>query len=245
MRRTPVRIDIEGINAEIVYHLIDNGEVKTLLVDFGKKRKVLSTISGFHKLRYAANHYICPPLWANNLDHFEIYLEKVYRSLKISGKDMALVVTGADMDNFAYRYASYDRLEVCCFATAGVKENALRMGIDTAPMVYSNSSPGAGTINIILFTNADLSYGAMAMAIINVTEAKAGALQDMDVRSTYHPDKIATGTGTDSVVVVSGDGIAVNSTSGHLKIGELIGKTARETVIEALIKQNGFYNIPG
>jgi len=48
-----------------------------------------------------------------------------------------------------------------------------------------------------------------------------------------------------SVVVVSGDGIAVNSTSGHLKIGELIGKTARETVIEALIKQNGFYNIPG
>jgi hypothetical protein len=39
--------------------------------------------------------------------------------------------------------------------------------------------------------------------------------------------------------VVSGGGPVAASTNGHLKVGELIGKTIREAVIEALQKQDG------
>jgi adenosylcobinamide amidohydrolase len=47
------------------------------------------------------------------------------------------------------------------------------------------------------------------------------------------------GTGTDGIIVVSGTGPLAASTSRHLKIGELIGTTAREAVIDALYKQKG------
>ena len=99
----------------------------------------------------------------------------------------------------------------------------------------------AGTINVILLTNAILSDGAMARAIITVTEAKTAALQDLNVRSTYTPQNQATGTGTDNVIIVSGKGLgkALRLTSGHTKIGELIGFSTKTAVAEALKKHDG------
>jgi adenosylcobinamide amidohydrolase len=99
----------------------------------------------------------------------------------------------------------------------------------------------AGTINVILLTNAALTDGAMARAVITVTEAKTAALQDLDVRSTYTPRNQATGTGTDNVIVVSGKGLskALRLTSGHTKIGELIGFSTKIAVAEALKKHDG------
>jgi len=235
MRKLQISIDIEDIRAEILYHTIDDHEVKTLIIDFGKECRMLSTACGYKKIRYAANHYISPPLWEYNLEHFDKYLEKIYGFLRIDKEEIAMLVTGIDMDNVVYRYLNYGELKVCSLITAGAKSNALRMGVDKAQVEdfeYHSSIPG--TINIILFTNANLSDGAMAMAIINITEAKTGALQDLNVPSTYTPELLATGTGTDGVTVVSGEGVPINSTSGHLKIGELIGRTVREAVIKAL-----------
>ena len=76
----------------------------------------------------------------------------------------------------------------------------------------------------MLLTNAVLTDGAMARAIITMTEAKTAALEDLKVPSSYTKSVQATGTGTDSVIIVSGvTGPAATYTGGHSKIGEMIG----------------------
>ena len=98
-----------------------------------------------------------------------------------------------------------------------------------------------GTVNILILTNARLTDGAMARAIITATEAKTAAFEDLKVPSTYTKDAQATGTGTDSMIVVSGtSGPEVTYTGGHSRIGDLMGKAVHEAVMEALEKQNGF-----
>jgi adenosylcobinamide amidohydrolase len=90
-------------------------------------------------------------------------------------------------------------------------------------------------------TNVVLAGGAMARAIMTATEAKTAALQDRDVRSTVSPQLQATGTGTDSMIVVSGvdaDTI-IRHTGGHTKMGELIAVSTKIAVGEALKKYDG------
>ena len=52
------------------------------------------------------------------------------------------------------------------------------------------------------------------------------------------PELQATGTGTDNIVVVKGFGRGVDYTGGHTKMGEMIAKAVKRSVIEALIKQD-------
>jgi len=163
-------------------------------------------------------------------------------ALGIDPKSITFLSTGVNMDQLAVSEKSYEEFKVCCFATAGAKGNALRTGAETASYVERSGHFGmsAGTINVILLTNALLSEGAMARAIITVTEAKTAALQDLNVRSTGSPQYQATGTGTDNVIVVSGKmGELIFLTSGHTKIGELIGCSTKIAVTEALKKFGG------
>ena len=81
----------------------------------------------------------------------------------------------------------------------------------------------------------------MARAVITATEAKTAAFEDLKVPSSYTKGVQATGTGTDSMIVVSGTaGPMVTYPGGHSRIGELMGKAVHEAVMEALEKQNGF-----
>lgn len=83
--------------------------------------------------------------------------------------------------------------------------------------------------------------GAMARALITITEAKTAAFEDLRIPSSYTKTVQATGTGTDSIIVATGTAWPkVTYTGGHNRIGELIGKAVYEAVIEALGKQNGF-----
>ena len=101
--------------------------------------------------------------------------------------------------------------------------------------------PKPGTVNILLLTNAKLTDGGLARAIVTVTEAKTAAFEDLRVPSTLHHELQATGTGTDSVIVVSGtSGPTVTYPGGHSLIGSMIGNAVHEAVMEALEKQNGF-----
>jgi adenosylcobinamide hydrolase len=140
------------------------------------------------------------------------------------------------------REKSYAEFKVCCLATAGAKGNALRTGVDEAVYVERDGKfmSTLGTINVILLTNATLTNGAMARAIITATEAKTAALQDLNVKSTYSQNQ-ATGTGTDNVIVVSGNGLGkpLRITSGHTKMGELIGFSTKTAVAEALKNHDG------
>jgi adenosylcobinamide amidohydrolase len=76
---------------------------------------------------------------------------------------------------------------------------------------------------------------------MTATEAKTAALEDRGVRSTASPKLQATGTGTDSMIVVSGvdPEITIRHTGGHTKMGELIAVSTKIAVSEALKKHDG------
>ena len=147
------------------------------------------------------------------------------------------------MEKLAICEKSYQEFKVCCLATAGAKNNALRMGVDVGNWVEKDTffQFASGTINIIILTNVVLTGGAMARAIMTATEAKTAALQDRDVRSTVSPQLQATGTGTDSMIVVSGEDadMIIRHTGGHTKMGELIAVSTKAAVGEALRKHDG------
>jgi adenosylcobinamide amidohydrolase len=109
------------------------------------------------------------------------------------------------------------------FFTVGVT-NAVRVGEPVSPLSKPRS-PTAGTINIVLVTNAALTLSAMVTAVQVVSEAKTAALLDKQIPSSTS-DALATGTGTDAVVIVSGHGRRHRYSGTHTKLGELIGKVA-------------------
>ncbi|MEM4593039.1 MAG: adenosylcobinamide amidohydrolase [Sulfolobales archaeon] len=224
---------------------------KTLLITFPTERKTLSTNDGFLEARAVVNHSAHPFIWKDLCEKKKIgskvggkvYMEEIRKKiadiLSIRPKEVALVATAVDMDNLAVVTKRYEPYIVTALVTAGAKTNALRAGYDEGHHI--EEARGGGTVNIIVLTNAILTESAMARAIITVTEAKTSAFQDLKVRSSYSPHLIATGTGTDSVVVVSGTtGPLVTYTGGHSKIGELIAKAVYEAVILGLKKQDQY-----
>ena len=228
---------------------------KSLVVQFAEKRRSLGTIDGFVDAYAVLNHSAHPLLWQKVSQKFmgqdgrggkrytEFMQQNVADDLKLKKADINKMATAANMDNLAVVTKECKPLTVTVLATAGAKTNAIRTGVDECP--YIEGQEPKGTINIVLLTNAVLTDGAMARAIITVTEAKTAALEDLKVPSSYTKNVQATGTGTDSVIVVSGTtGPKATYTGGHSKLGEMIGKATYEAVVEALGKQNGFL-LPG
>lgn len=223
---------------------------KTLLVTFPEPRRTLSTFDGLAVVRAAINHSAHPLLWKKLRGHGQGYVEEVRARvadrLGLDRRGVVQMATAADLDNYAAVTKAYGPLTVTVLATAGARSNALRTGVDMGTYIEGEGRDEPhGTINIMVLTNAQMTDGAMARAIVTVTEAKTAALQDLQVPSTYTPAVQATGTGTDSVTVVSGsNGPRATSAGGHSRLGGLIGAAAHEAVVEALGKQNGFF-MPG
>lgn len=225
---------------------------KSLIVQLPERRHLLSTSDGIINGLGAINHAAHPLLWkklAVELATKQQCGGKVYeqqrkaiiaRNLALQPADLTLVGTAADMDNLAVVTRTFPPFTVTALVTAGVTNNALRAGTDEGIHIEP-SDPPAGTINIILLTNARLTDGALARAVVTITEAKTAALDDLKVPSSYTKGVQATGTGTDSVIVISGSsGPKVTYTGGHSRIGDLIAKAVHQAVLEALEKQNGF-----
>lgn len=225
---------------------------KTLVLIFDKERRVLSTNEGYLNSKVVINHSAHPELWKKVCQELKtkeevggiVYLRKIKTSLAenlgISPALIADLGTAADMDNLAIVTKEYKPYVVTALVTAGAKTNALRAGADEGSYIeHSEEKPG--TVNIILLFNAVLTEAAMARAVITATEAKTAAFQDLNVPSSYTKGIQATGTGTDSIIVVSAnEGPKVKYTGGHSKIGELIGKAVYEAVCLGLERQNGF-----
>lgn len=233
----PVSIDLDYVErAGIVTSIIQDFPNKTLIVDFKTSRSLVSTLEGQRsEVLAVGNHYSPPPCWAlmpmGGLD-------PLYKNIcPVIGKEPSsttLLFTGADMDNLAVKKESFKAMTVYALVTAGVRGNAVRMSTDVGKYYEP------GTINMIFLTNMRLTPRAMTRAIISATEGKTAALQDLDIRSSYQPlNAAATGTGTDNLIVVAGDGPVIDNAGGHCKMGELIARTAYAGVREAIFKQNG------
>ncbi|MCP3875488.1 MAG: ABC transporter substrate-binding protein [Desulfobacteraceae bacterium] len=232
----PVKIDLEYIrSASINTANIYDFENKTLMVDFKRPQAIVSTLEGERDgILTVGNHYSPPPTWGpgHSLGIDDIRANILKANDKVSNTT-SFLITGADMDNLSLKEKAFKDMKVVALATAGVMSNAVRMSKD----VGSFYEPG--TINIIIMTNMQLSKRAMTRAIIAATEAKTAALEDMDIRSSYTPlIHEATGTGTDNILVVQGEGLPVKNAGGHSKMGELIASAVYDAVNQAILKQN-------
>jgi adenosylcobinamide hydrolase len=122
----------------------------------------------------------------------------------------------------------WENLWVEGFFTVGVT-NAVRAGEPTGERPTSS----AGTINIILVTNAALSTSAMVTLVQVITESKTASLLAQNVPS-HSGRPGATGTGTDAVVIASGDDGRLRYSGTHTKIGELAGRLVMKGVTRGL-----------
>lgn len=245
--RTPLDIVLPYLqNTEIVQSTIYDFTNKTVLLTFTHPITILSSLEGMRTdITHVGNHYFPPPSWG--LGHNQGVLSLKERILKVLGlqdESTALLFTGADMDNLAIVEKSYKDMRVIALVTAGVGGNAVRMSADTGNF-YELTTPEKlekpGTINILLLTNTTLTTRAMTRSIISATEAKTAALYDLDIRSSYSPARNpATGTGTDNIIIIQGEGPPVDASGGHTKMGELMARAVHDGVIEAIGKQNGF-----
>ncbi|MBU1055654.1 MAG: adenosylcobinamide amidohydrolase [Proteobacteria bacterium] len=232
-----IDVDLDYIkDVHIDYSKIYDFDNKTLVVEFKKPLSIVSTLEGQRDgIKTVGNHYSPPPCWGiGHNEGFESQRDHVYKVIGKSLEDSSFLFTGADMDNLAVKRKEFKDMVVYALVTAGVKSNAMRMSADEG-MFYE-----PGTINIIILTNMKLTPRAMTRAIISVTEAKSAVMQDLDVRSTYTPMiNMATGTGTDNILVVGGSGKELKNAGGHTKLGELIAKAVYAGVSETIYKQNG------
>jgi len=174
----------------------------------------------------------------------EAYHDRVCEELSLPADRTAVMGTAANMNYVAIARAADEDVIVTAAVTAGVEGNATAAG---EPATWRETDAGmqkvpayAGTINTMLFISHPLTAAALARAVVTMTEGKTAALQRLAVPSKLHLD-LATGTGTDQYCIAApaSGGRMLTSASPHLKLGELIGRAAREATLEALRWQNG------
>lgn len=237
--------EFHGIKGEIIDHQVWGTGANALVLHLPEARRALSGRQGFKRIKAVCNCHLPKPLREslhNGQRAWKIYFREVLREIlgehDLPMDKVAVLSTGVNMEHLAWAEEIYEELWVLAFVTAGIKTNAMRIGKDRASEIERNGQfEKAGTINIILLTSASFDSAALASSFITITEAKVIALQELDIRSSYNPDWQATGTGTDQIVVVSGEGSRCTYAGGHAKIGELMARAVSRATIDAIKKK--------
>jgi len=233
----PLNLDPDYIeSARIAYSHMHDFVHKTLIIDFNRPLTVVSTLEGEkRRVKTVGNHYSPPPSWAmGHKQGIDTIRNHFYNVIGKDPDTSSFLFTGADMDHVSIQQETFRDMKITALVTAGVCSNAVCMSKDTGNYYEP------GTINIVLLPNMKLTPRAMTRAIISATEGKTAALEDMDIRSSYHPLHYpATGTGTDNILVAQGTGVRLDNAGGHCKLGELIARAVYKGVQEAVCRQNG------
>ena len=229
---------------------------KIIYAKFLKPHRVISTCRAAGGIRdgldYVFNHQSCEPsghmdalpesAWKDPLK----YRDMVAGRYGLSPDGCATLGTAANMHNAAVAEESFRKHRVAAVSTGGVECNAGRVGEPASgyeedgehQRLDRQETPRAGTINTMLFIGQELTHGALVRSIVTATEAKAAALQELNVNSRYSPG-LATGTGTDQIAVACLlGGVPLSGAGKHSKLGELIGQAVKKSVMGALALQN-------
>ena len=233
----------------MLIHILNTGDKITqqasaIIINFSGERNVLSTSphnGGYRKnLKWVFNQggetdgKLKAPTYAK-------HIALTAQDLGIDPAFACGLTTAAFVENVSIKSQTYKDTTVTAVVTGGIEVNGGRAG---DPATWHESDGHAvftgGTINIMLYINVNLSQGAMARSIITATEAKTAAIQELMASSRYS-DGLATGSGTDGIIVVSNAQSPVKLTEAgkHFKLGELIGQTVIAAVKEALYLQTG------
>ena len=215
----------------------------TLIVDLGSRMRVLSSAprgGGLRTTRYILNHQVASNPSSNvegrSWEHPSRYLRRLAGLLGVEA-DCVGLMTAVPMTQVVSSREERDGLWVECFATVGVT-NAVRAGERPSHRDGHAGQGKAGTINLIIVTNACLAVPALVGVVQVATEAKTGVLRDHAVPSlTGSPG--ATGTGTDAVVAacaLRGRGPWHSYAGTHTDVGSMIGLVVCDCVTEGLAR---------
>lgn len=215
---------------------------RSLLIHLPELRRVLSSAprgGGVRHARSILNHQVPgQPLRGSGASSQRTwsdparYLGDVAKRLRAPHPCVGLMTAVPLKQLVVLRVQAVD-LWVEGFFTVGVT-NAVRVGesIDATP--YTDPQQ-AGTINVVLLTNAALTVSAMVTAVQVATESKAAVLLANRIPSWTGRSE-ATGTGTDAVVIVNGKGPLIRYSGTHTRIGELIGRLVSHGIESGLNK---------
>ncbi len=238
----------------LIIYTLSNGDCvhrygKSVVIPFGGARKVLSTspLNGGYKENLTAvfNNDGNPGAGMAcklRAPTYEEHMRLIASELGLDPDKTAGIGTAASMENVSIKNESFENLTVTAIVTGGVEVNGGRAG-DPASFherVGKTEVLNHGTINILLSIDADLPEGTMARALVTCTEAKTAALQELMAGSNYSSG-LATGSGTDGTILICNpmSGIVLTNAGKHSKLGELIGRSVKAAVKEALFKQSG------
>ena len=167
------------------------------------------------------------------VEHPEKTLAGYCRQLQLSGTTVGMM-TSASMDSFRLVSRSSQGVEISAMVTAGIS-NARCAGDRADSRTFQADANPAGTINIIILTNATISHAAMVESVMLATEAKTVAMRKLGVKSPVS-GAIATGTGTDAIAVANGFGSGTIRYCGkHVIFGEMLASVVIEAITESLI----------
>jgi adenosylcobinamide amidohydrolase len=201
-------------------------------------------------IRFLMNHQSCEG--SGHQDRFRViveagddgYHEGACADAGVPPVSTVMMGTAANMNYASVVTEADGDVTVTAVVTAGVEANATCAG---DPARWRETGVGmervteyAGTINTMLLIGVPLTEAALARAVVTMTEGKSAALHRLAVPSRQSED-LATGTGTDQYCVAAPlDGAGTfTSTSSHVRLGELIGRAARDATLESLRWQNG------
>ncbi|MEG2149388.1 MAG: adenosylcobinamide amidohydrolase [Clostridiales bacterium] len=221
-----------------------NKTQKALIVHFGGERKVFSTSianGGIKNNLKSIFNYdlrdekgICELHQATYKDE----LIAIAAELALDPNTTTGMSTAVGMGDAAIKAGSVKGLTVYAIVTAGIENNG---GAAGDPCSYTEGETGFeklnGTINIMVLINADLDDGILCRAAVTATEAKTAAIGELRLPSLYSAE-IATGSGTDGLIIAVDPHSEIKLTDAgqHSLLGELIGKTVKLGVRDALLK---------
>ena len=166
------------------------------------------------------------------VEHPEKTLAEYCKQLQLSGTTVGMM-TSASMNSFRQVSRSSQGVEISAMVTAGIS-NARCAGDRADSRTFQADANPAGTINIIILTNATISHAAMVESVMLATEAKTVAMRQLGVKSPVS-GAIATGTGTDAIAVANGFGCGTIRYCGkHVIFGEMLASVVIEAITESL-----------
>ena len=236
--KRPLALDMPYVaEADIVDSRIMDFTHRSLVIKFKSPQTVISTADGpMEKALAVGNSYGPPSIW--DIYHqigYDNAHKLLFEILGLPFGRASILSTGADLNNLVVESREFQGLTVTALVTAGVESNAVRAAKDEGAWFEE-----PGTIHVIIMTNRHLSPRAATRALITVTEAKTAALWDMDIRSSQTPlANPATGTGTDDIIIVAGEGPVLTFSGAHTKLGQLMSEAVYAGVQQAILNQNG------
>ncbi len=234
---------------ELLFRSITGHEVhrneNNIFIRYNEKMLAFSTSGlngGISRINYSFNHQLShwfetvDDLPGGSIKNYLIYNSEI---LGLANEHSTGLITSASMDNVAIIQEFLGESSLFAVITAGASVNAVRAG---DPASYDEESfgsftPVTGTINIMLVLEFAIPVESLARLAIIVTEAKAAALQELNVKSCVS-EGVATGTGTDGLIAAchNNEKYSFSDVGTHSRLGELICKIVRNGVTEALIK---------